>query len=71
MSNDTAIPEADDGSYTTVGKPLCDDAKFAVRGVNVFYGEKQAVYDVNLDIAKNEVVAMIGPSGVNRRFCVA
>nr|WP_236994834.1 phosphate ABC transporter ATP-binding protein PstB [Granulosicoccus antarcticus] len=34
--------------------------------VNVFYGEKQAIFDVSLDIGINEVVAMIGPSGCGK-----
>ena len=38
--------------------------------VNVFYGEKHAIKHVDLDIADNEVIAMIGPSGAaNRRSC--
>ena len=54
------VPEA------TVGHPLADNAKFNIRDVNVFYADKQAVYDVNLDIGKNEVLAMIGPSGCGK-----
>ncbi|VUD66510.1 Phosphate import ATP-binding protein PstB [Thalassocella blandensis] len=50
----------------TVGKPLCDNPKIEVRDVSVFYGEKQAVFGVDLDIAKNEVIAMIGPSGCGK-----
>ncbi|MFL0810750.1 MAG: phosphate ABC transporter ATP-binding protein PstB [Agarilytica sp.] len=50
----------------TLGEPLCDDPKIAVRDVDVFYGDKQAVFGVNLDIAKNEVIAMIGPSGCGK-----
>ncbi|WIO75676.1 phosphate ABC transporter ATP-binding protein PstB [Porticoccaceae bacterium LTM1] len=38
----------------------------SVRNANVFYGEKQAIFDVNLDIGKNEVIAMIGPSGCGK-----
>ncbi len=56
----------DDGRYKTMGIPMCEDPKIAVRGVDVFYGDKQAVFDVNLDIAKNEVIAMIGPSGCGK-----
>ncbi|MGV6807651.1 MAG: phosphate ABC transporter ATP-binding protein PstB [bacterium] len=37
-----------------------------MRNVDVFYGEKQAIFNVNLDIAKNEVLAMIGPSGCGK-----
>ena len=50
----------------TVGVPLTENAKFGIRGVDVFYGEKQAVFNVDLDIAKNQVIAMIGPSGCGK-----
>jgi phosphate transport system ATP-binding protein len=40
--------------------------KIAARGVDVFYGEKQALYDVSLDIADNSVTALIGPSGCGK-----
>ena len=50
----------------TVGQPLCENAKLSMRNVNVFYGEAQAIHDVNLDIGRNEVVAMIGPSGCGK-----
>ncbi|WP_422022025.1 phosphate ABC transporter ATP-binding protein PstB [Pyruvatibacter mobilis] len=36
------------------------------RNVNVFYGEKQALFDVNLDIRQNQVTALIGPSGCGK-----
>ncbi|MGA9536696.1 MAG: phosphate ABC transporter ATP-binding protein PstB [Desulfobacterales bacterium] len=35
-------------------------------GVNVYYGDKQAIKNVSLDIGRNEVVAMIGPSGCGK-----
>ncbi len=50
----------------TVGTPTVENAKMRSRDVNVFYGEKQAIFDVNLDIGNNEVVAMIGPSGCGK-----
>jgi len=50
----------------TVGFPFSDDAKMSVRDCNVFYGDKQAIFDVNLDIGNNEVLAMIGPSGCGK-----
>ncbi len=47
---------------------LHEAAKPKMRGenVNVFYGEKQALFDVNLDIGANEVTALIGPSGCGK-----
>lgn len=59
-------PEQDLSKLQTVGYPLCDNAKMSMRGVNVFYGDKQAIFDVDLDIGKNEVLAMIGPSGCGK-----
>ncbi len=55
------------GWSKTVGKPLLqEDARMATRGVDVFYADKQAIYGVDLDIGKNEVLAMIGPSGCGK-----
>ncbi|CAC9646817.1 phosphate ABC transporter ATP-binding protein PstB [bacterium endosymbiont of Bathymodiolus sp. 5 South] len=50
----------------TVGKPFIKDAKFSTRNVDVFYGEKQAIFDANIDIGKNQIIAMIGPSGCGK-----
>ena len=53
----------------TVGKPLLgkgQDIKMATRDCNVFYAENQAIYNVDLDIGKNEIIAMIGPSGCGK-----
>ncbi|MEZ5670636.1 MAG: phosphate ABC transporter ATP-binding protein PstB [Alphaproteobacteria bacterium] len=36
------------------------------RDVSVFYGQKQALFDVNLDIHENEVISLIGPSGCGK-----
>ncbi|WP_029889797.1 phosphate ABC transporter ATP-binding protein PstB [Polycyclovorans algicola] len=37
-----------------------------VSNLNLFYGETQALKDVNLDIAQNKVTAFIGPSGCGK-----
>ena len=36
------------------------------RDVNVFYGEKQALHNVSLDVAAKSVTAFIGPSGCGK-----
>jgi phosphate transport system ATP-binding protein len=41
-------------------------AKISVRDLNLFYGEKQALYTVSLDIQEKEVTALIGPSGCGK-----
>ena len=45
-----------------------DQANIKMRGknVSVFYGAKQALFDVNLDIKEKEVTALIGPSGCGK-----
>ncbi|WP_435372745.1 phosphate ABC transporter ATP-binding protein PstB [Pseudoteredinibacter isoporae] len=60
-----AQPNVDD-IEGTVGTPFVENAKMSMRDVNVFYAEKQAIFNVGLDIGKNEVVAMIGPSGCGK-----
>lgn len=40
--------------------------KIAARDVCVFYGEKQALFDVSLDIPDKTVTALIGPSGCGK-----
>jgi phosphate transport system ATP-binding protein len=40
--------------------------KISARNVNLWYGDKQALFDVNLDIAEREVTALIGPSGCGK-----
>ncbi len=43
-----------------------DAAKVSARDVAVFYGTKQALFGVNLDIPANRVTALIGPSGCGK-----
>lgn len=38
-------------------------AKISVEDVSFWYGPKQALKHISLDIFKNEVTAFIGPSG--------
>ncbi len=40
--------------------------KVAARDVKVFYGEKQALFDVSIDIPDRGVTAFIGPSGCGK-----
>lgn len=51
---------------TTTGQIEVENPKMSIRNVDVSYGDKQAIFNVNLDIAKNEVISMIGPSGCGK-----
>ena len=51
----------------TVGEVRVDEPRIRCNDVNVFYGDgNHAIKDINLDIAKNEILAMIGPSGCGK-----
>jgi phosphate transport system ATP-binding protein len=41
-------------------------AKFGVRNLSFWYGAKQALYDITLNIPERSVVALIGPSGCGK-----
>ena len=41
-------------------------SKFVVKGVSFWYGAKQALWDISLDVPERSVVALIGPSGCGK-----
>ena len=41
-------------------------AKIVVKDIRVYYGDKQALFGINLDVPKNRVTALIGPSGCGK-----
>ena len=53
-------------SLTTNKEPGTGRVKMRGDKVCVFYGEKQALFDVDIDIMENEVTALIGPSGCGK-----
>ncbi len=48
----------------TPGKTV--DAKFVIEDMNFYYGEKQALFKVNLTVPTHHVTAFIGPSGCGK-----
>jgi phosphate transport system ATP-binding protein len=53
---------ADDAGANATDTPF----KISARNVNLWYGEKQALFDVSLDIPERQVTALIGPSGCGK-----
>ncbi|MBL0339318.1 MAG: phosphate ABC transporter ATP-binding protein [Rhodospirillaceae bacterium] len=45
---------------------MTTQAKITVKDLNVYYGEKQALKSVTLDILSSQVTALIGPSGCGK-----
>lgn len=55
-----------ESSETTNVESAKSSAKITSKNVNVFYGEKQALFDVDLNIQENSVTSLIGPSGCGK-----
>ncbi|MQG66808.1 MAG: phosphate ABC transporter ATP-binding protein [SAR202 cluster bacterium] len=45
---------------------LADSTVISVKGLNVYYGDFQAVKDVDMEIKRESVTALIGPSGCGK-----
>lgn len=43
-----------------------ESVELEVPGLNLFYGAKQALFDVRMNIPKQRVTAFIGPSGCGK-----
>lgn len=41
-------------------------SKIITKDLSVFYGDKQALFDISIDIPANKVTALIGPSGCGK-----
>jgi len=50
----------------TVGEIFVENPKMTARNVNIFYGDKQAINNVTLDVGAGEIVAFVGPSGCGK-----
>jgi phosphate transport system ATP-binding protein len=80
MSVSQVVPETDSAApagpapavaaprkeYKTVGDFTAANAVMQARRVDVYYGDNHAIQSVNLDIALNQVIALIGPSGCGK-----
>ncbi|WP_026319124.1 phosphate ABC transporter ATP-binding protein PstB [Amorphus coralli] len=59
---------ANDKAFETVRTPDPEPRPIKIKAsdVSVFYGEKQALFDVSIDIPERAVTAFIGPSGCGK-----
>jgi phosphate transport system ATP-binding protein len=57
----TAAPAVPGSAVEAIENPV-----FSCRDVSVFYGSKQALKSVNIDIGRRQVLALIGPSGCGK-----
>ncbi|MCA8978089.1 MAG: phosphate ABC transporter ATP-binding protein [Planctomycetes bacterium] len=45
---------------------FAEEAVLGVENFNLFYGDKQALFDINLHVPRGKVTALIGPSGCGK-----
>ncbi len=60
------ITKINDGLSFIDSDEINTDTSFQVENLNVYYGSKQALFNVNLELPRNEVIAIIGPSGCGK-----
>jgi phosphate transport system ATP-binding protein len=60
------MPPVVASSASAEAPALADTPKLTARRCNVFYGAKQALFDVDIDILPNQITAFIGPSGCGK-----
>lgn len=70
MASDSVPTHAIDINNLTKSRPGSrkgpEETSMEIKNVNLFYGEKQALFDVNMVIPKQRVTAYIGPSGCGK-----
>ena len=64
MMNDATDTQAE--SRADAPAPAQDTLKMTARNVDVYYGDKQAIDNVSIDIGMENVTAFIGPSGCGK-----
>ena len=45
---------------------MAGDVKMSVKNLDLYYGQKQALKNINMDIHSNAITALIGPSGCGK-----
>ena len=77
ISKKAALTMTSNGTASNISVPIkkipqhpnelpADEICMETKDFNLFYGEKQALHNVNMSIAKKKVTAFIGPSGCGK-----
>ncbi len=62
----TGMMRTDREAMSRAGSVSGNETKVDCRNIDVFYGDKQAIFDISMDIPARAVTAFIGPSGCGK-----
>jgi phosphate transport system ATP-binding protein len=62
----TLLKPQDNPAQSLGGTVAADDVKLRVSGLDFYYGPKQSLFGINLQILSNHITALIGPSGCGK-----
>ena len=60
------VDQASGGPDAAAASSAASEPRMTARNVNLWYGDKQALFDVDMDVPDREVTALIGPSGCGK-----
>jgi len=63
---ETLPAKADIRAPQPLAAPPASDAAVSIQHLNFYYGDKQALFDISLEIPRNRITAFIGPSGCGK-----
>ena len=66
LTDMSTAPATGPASSAVPGAANAPAPKMTARGVNVWYGDKQAINGVDIDVFREDVTAFIGPSGCGK-----
>ncbi|MEH6453669.1 MAG: phosphate ABC transporter ATP-binding protein, partial [Psychromonas sp.] len=52
--------------FTSVNDLDEKNTAIEIKNLNLFYGQKQALFDISMKIPKHKITAFIGPSGCGK-----
>jgi len=64
--NATVLKQGSNPPQPLGGTAAADNIKMRVSGLDFYYGPKQALFDINLQVHTNRITALIGPSGCGK-----
>jgi phosphate transport system ATP-binding protein len=62
----TLLKQESNSAQSSGGTVADDDVKLRVSGLDFYYGPKQSLFDISLQILTNRITALIGPSGCGK-----